>query len=51
MPKKSKIYYVQFALNEEQAQAVKDFLHIESLSPACRSIVLKAIEHCINKKD
>lgn len=51
MTKKNKIYYVQFALTEEEAQAVKDFLHIESLSPACRSIVLKAIEPYMKKKD
>lgn len=51
MPEKKKTYYVQFELTEEEAQAVRDYLHIESLSPACRSIVLKAVEPLMQKKD
>lgn len=51
MPEKKKTYYVQFELNEDEAKAVKDYLKIDSLSPACRSIVLKAVEPYMPKKD
>ena len=38
-------YAVQFFLTEEEAAALRDYSKVESLGPAARMIVLKAIEN------
>ena len=49
MPEKKKTNYVQFELTEREAEAVRDYTKVDALSPSCRSIVLKAVEHLIKK--
>ena len=51
MPANKKTHYVQFELNKKQAQAVKDYTKVDSLSPSCRSIVLKTIEPYLTKTE